>query len=386
MNIPVRKIFAVLLVAVVFCITGCENIKSESFDNINFFNEGDKSFQASEAEIASAMKAEGYDNVIVHSHKIHYPDNGEEMGCVDEVYLDAEYTDPNNLFYISDYMGSLYGFWGESMGWINSYNELQSIKYDFSGFNGKYFKIIDNETVINLLRFFPEVIVEENSEIGVYVKFKNMEDLKYNGNHEFSTDRAIANLMIQYNGQTYETELHLCDEIILDSMDGNWDLEIYVEDRNTMETAGLLYMSNWYNPECERHGNFLQLISEEEYLADVSGLDKGKQMKGDTTDFLGVSGDYMSGIYKNSGNMTIYIDGKEATVNIGTFEMPEIIRKIPCEVISENVMIGECSWGTGCVFTFTWTAEDVVIVTRKGSTDNEILDSLTNGVEYCMWE
>lgn len=96
--------------------------------------------------------------------------------------------------------------------------------------------------------------------------------------------------------------------------------------------------------------------------------------------FIGGTGAYISGSNAESGYINIFsINNGIVYLEIGTNELPGILREIEAEIIDNYTAIG--SWGEA-TFTIKWSDQNIFTITEQGSSGFYEVDDVTNGDEY----
>lgn len=99
--------------------------------------------------------------------------------------------------------------------------------------------------------------------------------------------------------------------------------------------------------------------------------------------FIGTPGEYQAGSDLESGLITIFSIDYNAGIayfEIGTQELPGVLRQIEGTIVDDNTVIG--GWGNA-TFTLRWSDAGCFTITRDGNCDDGLgMDEVTNNVEY----
>lgn len=196
------------------------------------------SFQMDTNTILQEYYDKGYDNVWLFYHEVKAPENGKigDGGTVDTISLEASYEDKDGYFYITDTYGVIYAYWNETLGWKNTFEQLEGdSKYDFSKFNNTYWKVKVDERKAELAR----LVMNDYSgdeDIEVFVSFENFDTFRYLGNHEFASDAVLGELLVVSNEKVYKAEF-TCDymgyghkiRLFFNEMATEWRISVQVD-------------------------------------------------------------------------------------------------------------------------------------------------------------
>lgn len=111
------------------------------------------------------------------------------------------------------------------------------------------------------------------------------------------------------------------------------------------------------------------------------------EMKGNSTQesFIGVSGTYTSGSAGDYGVIDVeVIDNEHINVAIGTGEALGYLGGVGGGMDGTiiDAYTAVVDWGAGLYFVLSWSDAGIMVVTREGSTDYDVLDAVTDNVEY----
>lgn len=126
-----------------------------------------------------------------------------------------------------------------------------------------------------------------------------------------------------------------------------------------------------------------------EYEKDNVALIKSveDEMKGNGTQesFIGVSGTYTSGSAGDYGVINVeVIDNEHINVAIGTGEALGYLGGVGGGMDGTiiDAYTAVVDWGYGLYFVLSWSDAGIMVVTREGSTEYDVLDAVTDNVEY----
>lgn len=98
------------------------------------------------------------------------------------------------------------------------------------------------------------------------------------------------------------------------------------------------------------------------------------------TDFIGLTGSYSCGSDEDSGVINIWsLDDGSLWMEMGTWTEPDLLRGIEGEIIDYHTVRAE--WGNA-TFYLQWSEEGIFIISREGSTDDNTMDIMTDGIKY----
>lgn len=239
--------------------------------------------QAPTEQILNEYHEKGYQNVLLTSHTVK-----KREGIIDEVYLQAQYMDPNGLYQVTEEIGALYPYWGTELGWINNMELGSLLDYDLTGFNGTYWKYAEllYDGKWDKYNIASELLGEEiinkydtDSVIDIYFTFYNFDvlDAKIEDVYNFERIRfykdsaepvEIGTATVVINGERYRTSLKLAS-----ASGGSYHSDMLVAEGASICVRGENSTDNCYISYSIHNsdGGDIKLISEEEYNKAVTG-------------------------------------------------------------------------------------------------------------------
>lgn len=154
---------------------------------------------------------------------------------------------------------------------------------------------------------------------------------------------------------------------------------------NNIDMQTYFDQKSWYN------GTILPEEFDDALLNDyekknIELLSRKEEVNNDSEEsinFIGITGEYQAGSDLESGLINIFtINNDEGSVylEMGTQELPGILRKIEARIVDNNTIVG--SWGNA-TFTLVWSEPGAFVISREGRCENELrMDEITDNVKY----